>query len=212
MTRRRRSVATGGEFVPVKAKVNDQQGCKCEGDDADCGQDVAEVAPVCGHKIEHPAGDEGKSDRIGTGHPLAMYDDLAVARGDEGCGGADHPRCCLHGSSGEARTAPGKSDTCERTDENGNHVYAAENAMEREMVLPNPRGEIDWSDQESDESGERMGDEEAAVGDHLETVGMVHGVIGDKENFRGNEDEKRREAEGDPENSLESGTRGFAGK
>jgi len=51
------------------------------------------------------------------------------------------------------------------------------------MTLADPRGEIDWANQESEDSGERMGDEEAAVGDDLQTVGMVHGVIGDKENF-----------------------------
>jgi len=169
------------------------------------------MAPVGGHKIEHTAGDEGKSDRIGAGHPLAMLDDLAVSRGEEGGGGADHPRRGLHGGSGEARSSPGESDPSERTDKNRNHVDAAENAMEREMTLAYPRGEIDGADQESEDSGERMGDEEAAIGDNLETVGMVHGVIGDKQNFRGNEDEKRSETEGDPENGLESGTCGFAG-
>ena len=56
-----------------------------------------------------------------------------------------------------------------------------------------------------------MGDEEPAVGDDLQTVGMVHRVVGDKEHFRRYEYEERGETEGDPENSLESGTRGFAG-
>jgi hypothetical protein len=55
--------------------------------------------------------------------------------------------------------------------------------MEREMALANPRGEIDGPDQESEDSGQRMRDKKATVCDDLETVGMVHGVIGDKENF-----------------------------
>src|SRR5580658_9405400 len=106
------------------------------------------MAPVCGHEVQNAAGDEGKGDGVGAGHPLAMLDDLAVARGEEGRGGADHPRRGLHGSSGKARTSPGESDPSERTDKNGNHVDAAENAMEREMALADPRGEIDRADQE----------------------------------------------------------------
>jgi len=43
-----------------------------------------------------------------------------------------------------------------------------------------------------------MRDEEAAIGDDLQTVGVVHRIVGDEENFRGNEDEKRGEAKGDP--------------
>jgi len=141
------------------------------------------MAPVRGHEVQNAAGNEGKGDGVGAGHPLAMLDDLAVARGEEGGGGADHPRRGLHGSSREARTSPGESYPSERTDKNGNHVDATENAMERAMTPADPRGEVDGADQEREDSSERMGDEEAAVGDDLETVGMVHGVIGDKENF-----------------------------
>ena len=144
---------------------------------------VAEMAPVSGQEVEHAAGDEGKGDGVGTGHPLAMLDDLAVTRGDEGGGGADHPRRGLHGGSGEARTSPGESDPSSGADKNGDHVDAAENAMELEMTLADPRGEIDGADQESEDSGERMWDEEMAVGDDLQTVGVVHGVIGDEKNF-----------------------------
>jgi len=45
------------------------------------------------------------------------------------------------------------------------------------VTLADPRGEIDRGDQESEDSGECMRDEEAAVGDDLQTVGMVHRVI-----------------------------------
>ena len=55
--------------------------------------------------------------------------------------------------------------------------------MELEVTLADPRGEIDGADQESEDSGECMGDEEAAVGDDLQTVGVVHRVIGDEKYF-----------------------------
>ena len=55
--------------------------------------------------------------------------------------------------------------------------------MELEVPLANPRREIDGADQESQDSGERMRDEELAVGNDLQTVGVVHGVISDKKNF-----------------------------
>ena len=55
--------------------------------------------------------------------------------------------------------------------------------MELEVPLADPRGEIDGADHESEDSGECVGDEEAAIGDDLQTVGVVHGVISDEKNF-----------------------------
>jgi hypothetical protein len=55
--------------------------------------------------------------------------------------------------------------------------------MELEVTLADPRGEIDGADQESEDSGESVRDEEAAVGDDLQTVSVVHGVIGEEKNF-----------------------------
>ena len=52
--------------------------------------------------------------------------------------------------------------------------------MELEVTLADPRGEIDGADQESEDSGERMRDEEMAVGDDLQTVGVVHRIVGDE--------------------------------
>src|SRR5579872_100900 len=78
---RRRSPATRGELVPVQAEVNQKNGSQRKGDDADCGQHVAKMAPVGRHEIEHAAGDKGKGDGVGAGHPLAVHDDLAIARG-----------------------------------------------------------------------------------------------------------------------------------
>ena len=80
--------------------------------------------------------------------------------------------------------------------------------MELEVPLADPRGEIDGADQESEGSGECVRDEEMAVGDDLQTVGVVHGEIGDEKNFRSDEDKKRGEAEKNPENGFESGPRG----
>src|ERR1700733_8804423 len=143
-----RSIATSGEFVPVEAEVDDQQGCKREGDDADCGQNVAKMAPVRRHEVQNAAGDEGKGDGVGASHPLAVLDNLAVARGEEGGGGADHPCCGLHGGSWQARTAPGESDPREGADKDGYDVDAAEDAMELDVTLADPRGEIDGADQQ----------------------------------------------------------------
>ena len=51
------------------------------------------------------------------------------------------------------------------------------------MTLANPRREIDGADQKSEGSGECMRDEEMAIGDDLQTVGVVHGIVRDEENF-----------------------------
>lgn len=141
------------------------------------------MAPVAGPEIEHAAGDEGKRDGVGTGHPLAMLGDLAVTRGDECGGGADDPCGGLHGGSWQAGATGGEGDPGEGTDKDGDDVDTAEDAMELEVTLADPRGEIDGADQESEDSGECVGDEEMAVGDDLQTVGVVHGVIGDEKNF-----------------------------
>ena len=77
----------------------------------------------------------------------------------------------------------GEGDPGEGADEDGDDVDAAEDAMELEVTLANPRGEIDGADEESQNSGERMRDEEMAVGDDLQTVGVVHRIVGDEENF-----------------------------
>jgi len=139
-------VTPRGEFVPVEAEVDDKQGSEREGNDADRGQDVAEMAPVRGHEVQNAAGDESKGDGIGASHPLAVLDDLAVARGEEGGGGAYHPGSSLHGGSREARTAPGESDPREGTDKDGYDVDTAQDAMQLEVTLADPRGEIDGAD------------------------------------------------------------------
>ncbi len=81
--------------------------------------------------------------------------------------------------------------------------------MELEVTLADPGREIDGADKESKGSCERMRDEEMAIGNDLEPVGVVHRIVGVEEHFRSNEDEERRETEGDPKNGFESGTGGF---
>jgi len=80
--------------------------------------------------------------------------------------------------------------------------------MESQITVADARGEIDGANQECEDSGECMRDEETAVGDDLQTVGVVHGVIGDKKNFRSDEDKERYKTKGDPENGFESGSAG----
>src|ERR1035441_1470036 len=106
------------------------------------------MAPVAGPEIEHAAGDEGKRDGVGTGHPLAMLGDLAVTRGDEGGGGADDPGGGLHGGSWQARTAGGEGDPGCCADKDRDDVDAAEDAMELEVTLAKSRGELDRAAQE----------------------------------------------------------------
>ena len=62
-------------------------------------------------------------------------------------------------------------------------VDAAEDAMEFQVTLAKARRELHRAGQQSDDAAECMGDEEMAVGDDLQTVSVVHGVIGDEKNF-----------------------------
>ena len=172
-----------GELAPVEAEVDDKQGSERKRDDADCGQGVAKVAPVSGPEIEHAARDEGKRDGIGASHPMAMLNELTITRGDHGGAGADDPGGGLQGGSWQARAAGGESDPGEGTDKYGDDIDAAEDAMEFQVAQAKTRRELYRTGQESDYAGERMGYEEKAVGDDLQTVGVVHVVIGDEKHF-----------------------------
>jgi len=55
--------------------------------------------------------------------------------------------------------------------------------MEFQVPLAKARRELHRAGQKSDYAAECMGDEELAVGDNLQTVGVVHGVIGNEKNF-----------------------------
>src|SRR6185312_6830058 len=108
------------------------------------------------------------------------HGDLSVTRGNEGRSSADHPGGRLHGSSRQTGPAGCESDACEGTNKHADDVDAAEDAMELEVSLADSRGEIDGADQKSEDSGERVRDEEMAVGDDLQTVGVVHRIVGDE--------------------------------
>jgi len=166
------------------------------------------MAPVAGPEIEHAAGDEGKRDRIGANHPPAMLVDLAVTRGYEGGAGADHPGSGLHGGSRHAGAAGGEGDPGQGADEDRDNVDAAEDAMEFQVTLAKARRELHRAGQQSDHTAECMGDEEIAVGDDLQTVGVVHAVIGDEQSFGSDADKERSETKRGPEHGFESGTVG----
>src|ERR1700733_3865361 len=179
----RRSGTTSGELAPVESEVHDKQRGKREGDDADGGEGVAEVAPVTRPEVEHTAGDEGEGDGVGADHPLAVLDYLPVARGEEGGGGADDPGGGLHRGSGETGTAGGEGNPGCGADKDGDDVGASKDAMESKVMAAQPRGELDGAAEEGDETAERMRDEEMAIGDDLQTIRVVHGIASDKENF-----------------------------
>ncbi len=169
--------------MPVETEVDEKQRSQGEGDDADGGEAVAKMAPIAGPEIEHAAGDEGKRDRVGTGHPLPMLDDLAIACSDEGGGGAGDPGCGLHRGSRQSGAAGGEGDAGEGADKDGDDVDAAENAMEFQMTLAKARRELHRPDQQSDDAAECVRDKEMAVGDDLQTIGVVHRVISNEKNF-----------------------------
>src|SRR5665213_4585802 len=174
---------TSGELAPVEAEVHNKQGSERESDHADSSESIAKMAPIARPKIEHTAGDEGQRDCIGANHPSAMLDDLAVTRGYEGGGGADDPGRSLHRGSWHAGAAGGEGDSGQGADKNGDHIDAAKDAMEFQVTLAKARGELHRSGQKSNDAAECMGDKEMAVGDDLQTVGVVHGIIGYEKNF-----------------------------
>jgi len=182
--------------VPVEAEFDDEERGEGEGDDAYGGEGVAEVRPVARPKVEDAAGNEGEGDRVGADHPLAVLGDVAVARGDDGGGGADHPGRGLHGGAGEPGAPVGEGDSGEGAYEDGEEVDAAEDAVELDVPLAEAGGEVERADEEGEGSGEGVRDEERVVGDDLEAVGVVHRVVGEEEDFRGDEDEEGDEADG----------------
>src|SRR5580698_10684065 len=134
------------------------------------------MAPVTRPEVEHAAGDEGEGDGVGADHLLAMLDDLPVACGEKGGGGADDPGGGLHGGSGEAGTAGGEGNPGCGADKDGDDVGASKDAMESKVTAAQPRGELDGAAEEGDETAERMRDEEMAIGDDLQTIRVVHGI------------------------------------
>jgi hypothetical protein len=111
---------------------------------------------------------------------LTVLDDLTIARGDEGSGGADDPREGLHGGSGETRTACTEYDPGWSGEKHRDDIDTAKNAMKLEIALAKSRGKLDGTAQQSDEPEEHMWDQKMTVRDDLQTVGVVHGIVGEK--------------------------------
>jgi len=80
--------------------------------------------------------------------------------------------------------------------------------MEFQVTPAQARRELHRTGHQSDDTAECMGDEELAVGDNLQTVGVIHRVVGGQKDFRSDKDKERSETKGDPESGLESGTAG----
>ena len=55
--------------------------------------------------------------------------------------------------------------------------------MEFQITQAKARRELNRAGHESDHSGEHMRDQELAVGDDLQTVAVIHGIVGDEKNF-----------------------------
>jgi hypothetical protein len=55
--------------------------------------------------------------------------------------------------------------------------------MEFQVTLAKARRELQRPGNQSDDTGECMGNKKLAVGDNLQTIGVIHRVIGNQKNF-----------------------------
>ena len=74
--------------------------------------------------------------------------------------------------------------------------------MELQMAGAEARGELDWAGDEGGCGEEGVWDEQGAVVDEGESIGVVEGVVEDEEEVGGDEDEERGEAHEEPERVL----------
>jgi hypothetical protein len=51
------------------------------------------------------------------------------------------------------------------------------------MALTYARGEIYGPNQQGKDASKSVWDEQTVVGDDLQTIGVVHGIVGDEKNF-----------------------------
>src|SRR5579863_5985318 len=133
------SCASRRKLPPVKAQFDEKQRSESKGDDTHRREAVAQMTPVPRPQIEHSARDKRKRHRIRTSHPLAMLDELPIARGDECGDGADDPRCRLHRSSRQTGPACCQRDPSKGADKHRNDVHTAQHTMEFEIALAKPR-------------------------------------------------------------------------
>ena len=201
-----------GELVPVEGDVGEDEGAEegVEEDDADEGG-VAHGEPGW-DEVQNAQTDEREGDGVGADHPLPVLGDVAVARGEEGEEGAEHPKAGLDvGSEGDA-AAPGDEDGRGRGDEDGGDIHAAEDAVQLEVPAAQARGELKWANRGGSDAADGVRDEEKAVVDELEKVVVVEagGVAQDGE-LGGEEDGDAEEAEDEPEGVFGGPARGREG-
>src|SRR6185437_10912070 len=158
-----------------------------------------------GPEVEHAVEDEGEGEGVGADHPLAVHGDLAIASGDEGGERAEDPERDLDedaGKVGAVTTAKLDEEGDGGGGEDGDDVDAAEDAVELQMAGSEAGGELDGAGDEGQRAGDGVRDEESAVVDELEAVGVVGRVVEGEEEFCGDEDEERGEAHEEPEGVL----------
>jgi hypothetical protein len=190
--------ASRRELAPVHAEIAEQNRAEGDGDDEDDVCRVREV-PVAGPEVEQARGDERKGDGVRSHHPLPVLRDLAVARCKESGDGADDPRPCLHTGCGKERMAGADGQGQNSGQQHRSHIDPAKDAVKGPPALAQTRGELRGAAEQRERAEDRMRNEQMSVGDQLQTVAVVHRVVGDEEDFAGDEDEESGEGEDEPE-------------
>ncbi len=187
-----------GEFAPVEAQVREQDGPERRRDNEDHVRRIRKI-PVGRPDAQDAQRDEGERDCVGTNHPLAMLGDVAIARCKEGGEGTDDPGTDLHDGASKER-APGADYYGQnRGGNNAEDVEATKNAVKGNVSPAQARGKLEWATEQSEGAEESVREEQVAVGDQLNTVLVVQRVVGNEEDFVGDEDEKSDKTEQEPE-------------
>jgi hypothetical protein len=170
------SGAAVGEFAPVEVDVGEEEVADRDEEKIEREGGLGHVE-VGGDGVGNPGEDEVESEDVGADHPLTVGDELAVAGGEEGGERAQEPDRRQDGvgeghslaESSEAEVEGYGSGEGDAAD-----VDAAHDAVELEVVLAEMGRELERAEDDCQDAGDRVGDEEEAVGDELfgEAVGM----------------------------------------
>ena len=194
--------STGRELAPVEGHVGDEEVGGGEKREGQCQSGFGHVV-VGGDEVQQAREDEVEGEGVGADHPLAVHRDLPVAGGDEGGEGAQEPEDRLqtahefHGE-GEAAESERKGHGCSEAD--AADVDLAHQAVQAEVTLAEAAGELKRTKGRGEDSGDGVGDEQVAVGDELQAVGVVR--VDEKGIVAVVEDGDSGEAEGVPEEML----------
>lgn len=194
-----------GKFAPVEVEVGQEK--------VEAGEHQEHKGEVgIGYVVEGGDGagdagdDEVEREDVGADHPLAMGDELPVARGDESSQGAEEPQR-RHDAVGEGEgVVPVKlqdqRDRCRDSD--ADDVGAAHDAVAFKVSLAKTGGEEEGSEDSRDGSADGVRDEE----DHLlDELGAVRaGGVEERDVEIENEDSGERD--GGPEDGLGEGAGG----